>query len=111
MGNNDIKNKQIEKLEVYEAEKASVLARVEHREILPQFEWWDRRIIHKGPDASGPSPRIRDERITLYIEHPTPSEYSIDSPPPPVQLLKLTKKEIKKNRTQRRIQREREKEE
>lgn len=61
-------------------------------------------------DASHP-PQVREERITLYIEHPVPIEPPAEAPPPAPQPLKLTKKEIKKMRTQRRMQREQERQE
>ena len=55
--------------------------------------------------------RIRRGKITLYVEHPIPIEPPAEAPPPPPQPLKLTPKELKKLRTQRRQAREKEKQE
>ena len=48
-------------------------------------------------------------QLTIYIEHPVPIEPPAEAIPPPPQPLKLTKKELKKLRTQRRQAREKEK--
>jgi U4/U6 small nuclear ribonucleoprotein PRP3 len=50
-------------------------------------------------------------QITLYVEHPVPIEPPAEEAPPPPQPLKLTTKELKKLRTQRRLAREKEKQE
>lgn len=54
---------------------------------------------------------IKVEKITIYVEHPRPIEPPAEPAPPPPQPLKLTKKEQKKLRTQRRLGRERERQE
>ena len=54
---------------------------------------------------------IKVEKITIYVEHPRPIEPPAEPAPPPPQPLKLTKKEQKKLRTQRRLARERERQE
>ncbi|XP_010497764.1 PREDICTED: U4/U6 small nuclear ribonucleoprotein Prp3-like, partial [Camelina sativa] len=46
-----------------------------------------------------------------YIEHPRPIEPPAEAAPPPPQPLKLTKKEQKKLRTQRRLAKEKDKQE
>ncbi|MBA0813737.1 hypothetical protein Gohar_027561, partial [Gossypium harknessii] len=51
------------------------------------------------------------EKITIYVEHPKPIEPPAEPAPPPPQPLKLTKKEQKKLRTQRRLAREKDKQE
>ena len=51
------------------------------------------------------------EKITIYVEHPRPIEPPAEPTPPPPQPLKLTKKEQKKLRTQRRLAREKDKQE
>ncbi len=48
-------------------------------------------------------------QITLYVEHPVPIQPPAEAPPPPPQPLKLTAREVKKLRTQRRLAREKEK--
>ena len=58
-------------------------------------------------DAEGRA-TIRSGRITHYVEHPVPIEPPAEAPPPPPQPLKLTKREQKKLRTQRRLAREKE---
>lgn len=45
-------------------------------------------------------------QITIYVEHPVPRNPPAEAAPPPPQPLKLTKKEQKKLRTQRRVARE-----
>lgn len=46
---------------------------------------------------------LKKEKITLYVEHPRPIEPPAEPAPPPPQPLKLTQKERKKLRTQRRL--------
>lgn len=54
---------------------------------------------------------IKMEKITIYVEHPRPIEPPAEPAPPPPQPLKLTKKEQKKLRTQRRLAREKDRQE
>lgn len=75
--------------------------------LIPDVEWWDAKILVDKTSYQGWE--IREDRITLYVEHPVLLEPPAEAPPPPPQPLKLTKKEIKKLRTQRRIARENEK--
>ena len=51
------------------------------------------------------------DRITIYVEHPEPLEPPAEPAPPPPQPLKLTKKEQKKLRTQRRLAKEKDRQE
>lgn len=46
---------------------------------------------------------LKTEKLTHYIEHPRPIEPPAEAAPPPPQPLKLTKREQKKLRTQRRL--------
>ncbi|PNW79461.1 hypothetical protein CHLRE_09g416000v5 [Chlamydomonas reinhardtii] len=55
--------------------------------------------------------RVKDARITIYVEHPVPLDPPAEAPPPPPQPLKLTARELKKLRTQRRLARDKEKQE
>lgn len=55
--------------------------------------------------------KIKMDRITIYVEHPRPIEPPAEAAPPPPQPLKLTKKEQKKLRTQRRLAREKDRQE
>lgn len=55
--------------------------------------------------------KLKMEKLTIYVEHPRPIEPPAEAAPPPPQPLKLTKKEQKKLRTQRRLAREKEKQE
>lgn len=55
------------------------------------------------PERAGCVPGAQ---ITIYVEHPVPRDPPAEAPPPPPQPLKLTKKEQKKLRTQRRVARE-----
>lgn len=51
------------------------------------------------------------DRITIYVEHPEPFDPPAEPAPPPPQPLKLTKKEQKKLRTQRRLAKEKDRQE
>ncbi|KAK1297913.1 hypothetical protein QJS10_CPB14g00457 [Acorus calamus] len=51
------------------------------------------------------------DKINIYVEHPLPIEPPAEPAPPPPQPLKLTKKEQKKLRTQRRLAKERDRQE
>lgn len=55
--------------------------------------------------------KIKMEKINIYVEHPRPIEPPLEAAPPPPQPLKLTKKEQKKLRTQRRLAREKDRQE
>lgn len=75
---------------------------------IPDVEWWDARILVNKAKYENPL-KIKENRITALVEHPEPLEPPIEVPPPAPQPLKLTKKELKKMRTQRRMAREQEK--
>lgn len=62
-------------------------------------------------DGNIPEEAIKLEKINIYVEHPRPIEPPVEAPPPPPQPLKLTKKEQKKLRTQKRLARERDRQE
>lgn len=51
------------------------------------------------------------ENISIYVEHPQPIMPPAKPTPPPFQALKLTKKELKKHRVQRRLARKKVKQE
>ena len=55
--------------------------------------------------------KLKIEKINFYVEHPRPIEPPAEPAPPPPQPLKLTKQEQKKLRTQRRIAKEKERQE
>lgn len=55
--------------------------------------------------------QLKMEKITFYVEHPRPIEPPAEPAPPPPQPLKLTKKEQKKLRTQRRLAKEKDRQE
>ncbi|CAI9290316.1 unnamed protein product [Lactuca saligna] len=61
--------------------------------LIPDVEWWDVSVLDI----------LKKEKITSYMEHPRPIEPPFKEAPPPPQPLKLTKKERKKLRTQRRL--------
>jgi U4/U6 small nuclear ribonucleoprotein PRP3 len=54
---------------------------------------------------------LKMEKFNFYVEHPRPIEPPAEPAPPPPQPLKLTKKEHKKLRTQKRIAKEKERQE
>ncbi|KAG2642215.1 hypothetical protein PVAP13_2KG279800 [Panicum virgatum] len=55
--------------------------------------------------------KLNMDRITIYVEHPEPLDPPAEPAPPPPQPLKLTKKEQKKLRTQRRLAKEKDRQE
>lgn len=78
----------------------------------PAVEWWDKNLLATGSyeaDVQDDKVAIKPNKLTIYVEHPIPIEPPSEAPPPPPQPLKLTKKELKKLRTQRRQAREKEK--
>ena len=80
---------------------------------VPDTEWWDAPLLAGASyDAvlRGEAPLAVD-KISVYVEHPVPLAPPGEAPPPPPQPLKLTAKEQKKLRTQRRLAREKERQE
>ncbi|KAI3982402.1 hypothetical protein MKX01_041240 [Papaver californicum] len=83
---------------------------------IPEVEWWDVVLLPSGNygDISGDiitEDKLKIEKITIYVEHPLPVEPPAEPAPPPPQPLKLTKKEQKKLRTQRRLAKEKDRQE
>ncbi|KAL9259375.1 RDM16-like protein [Drosera capensis] len=81
---------------------------------IPEVE--DVPLLHSNsyPDATEANETdqiLKVEKITIYVEHPRPIEPPAEPAPPPPQPLKLTKKEQKKLRTQRRLAKEKERQE
>ena len=64
--------------------------------------------IDNGTIGAG---KLKIEKITFYVQHPRPIEPPAEPTPPPPQPLKLTKQEQKKLRTQRRIAKEKDRQE
>ncbi|XP_022977165.1 protein RDM16-like isoform X1 [Cucurbita maxima] len=86
------------------------------KEPIPEIEWWDVPLLHSGTyehvgDGFVADDKIRKDKITIYVEHPRPIEPPAEPAPPPPQPLKLTKKEQKKLRTQRRLAKEKDRQE
>lgn len=76
----------------------------------------DLPLLHDGTYGEGivgslPDDKLKMEKINFYVEHPRPIEPPAEPAPPPPQPLKLTKKEQKKLRTQRRLAREKDRQE
>ncbi|CAF2252825.1 unnamed protein product [Brassica napus] len=86
------------------------------KEVIPDVEWWDASVLTSGiygdiADGVITDNDLKIEKLTHYIEHPRPIEPPAEAAPPPPQPLKLTKREQKKLRTQRRVAKEKEKQE
>ncbi|KAL0698769.1 hypothetical protein Bca4012_054891 [Brassica carinata] len=86
------------------------------KEVIPDVEWWDASVLTSGiygniADGTITDNDLKIEKLTHYIEHPRPIEPPAEAAPPPPQPLKLTKREQKKLRTQRRLAKEKEKQE
>ncbi|CAI5465672.1 unnamed protein product [Closterium sp. Yama58-4] len=81
---------------------------------IPDVEWWDAIILASNQcpeEGSAVAAALKASKITMYVEHPVPIEPPAEAPPPPPQPLRLTKREQKKLRTQRRVAREKERQE
>lgn len=83
------------------------------KEEVPDVEWWDAGLLPNGTydDVTEEGAQVKEGRLTVYVEHPVPIEPPLEAAMPPPQPLKLTKRELKKLRTQKRRQREMEKQE
>ncbi|OIT32674.1 PREDICTED: U4/U6 small nuclear ribonucleoprotein Prp3 [Nicotiana attenuata] len=93
-----------------------VITKEKPKEPIPDVEWWDAPLLRSGTyggmvDGDLTDDMLKMEKITIYVEHPRPIEPPAEPAPPPPQPLKLTKKEQKKLRTQRRLAREKERQE
>ncbi|PNT65801.1 hypothetical protein BRADI_3g02870v3 [Brachypodium distachyon] len=87
------------------------LPKQKQKEEIPDIEPWDTRILLTGTYEDISLERLNMDRITIYVEHPEPLEPPAEAAPPPPQPLKLTKKEQKKLRTQRRLAKEKDRQE
>ncbi|OMP02728.1 hypothetical protein COLO4_10868 [Corchorus olitorius] len=94
-----------------------IITKEKPKEPIPEIEWWDLPILVSGSygdiadDGVVTEDNLKMEKITFYVEHPRPIEPPAEPAPPPPQPLKLTKKEQKKLRTQRRLAREKDRQE
>ncbi|XVE99441.1 hypothetical protein REPUB_Repub03eG0198000 [Reevesia pubescens] len=93
-----------------------IITKEKPKDPIPEIEWWDLPILVSGSyddiaDGVLTEDKLKKEKITIYVEHPRPIEPPAEPAPPPPQPLKLTKKEQKKLRTQRRLAREKDKQE
>lgn len=94
---------------------AQAVEQVVELEEVPEVEWWDRRLLEHESYAAALLPdggvALKAGRVTHLVEHPVPLEPPRPEVAPPPQPLKLTSRELKKLRTQRRVAREKEKQE
>ncbi|BAT07035.1 Os09g0249600, partial [Oryza sativa Japonica Group] len=81
------------------------------KEEIPEIEPWDAKILPSTTYDDFSMEKVNMEKITIYVEHPEPLEPPAEPAPPPPQPLKLTKKEQKKLRTQRRLAKEKDRQE
>lgn len=93
-----------------------IITKEKPKDLIPEIEWWDMPLLVTGSyggvaDGGITDDKLKMEKITIYVEHPRPIEPPAEPAPPPPQPLKLTKKEQKKLRTQRRLAREKDKQE
>ncbi|CAN4105263.1 unnamed protein product [Withania somnifera] len=93
-----------------------VITKEKQKEPVPEVEWWDAPLLRSGTygdvlDGNVTNEQLKIEKISIYVQHPRPIEPPAEPTPPPPQPLKLTKKEQKKLRTQRRLAREKERQE
>lgn len=85
-----------------------VITKEKPKEPIPEVEWWDVPILRSDTysditEGDVTEEKLKMEKITIYVEHPRPIEPPAEPAPPPPQPLKLTQKERKKLRTQRRL--------
>ncbi|KAH1267685.1 hypothetical protein AAZX31_01G215400 [Glycine max] len=93
-----------------------VVIKEKPKDQIPEIEWWDVPLLHSGNYGDVDNgiigeDKLKIEKINFYVEHPRPIEPPAEPAPPPPQPLKLTKQEQKKLRTQRRIAKEKERQE
>ncbi|CAL5090612.1 unnamed protein product [Urochloa decumbens] len=81
------------------------------KEAIPDIEPWDAKILLSATYEDFTVEKLNMDRITIYVEHPEPLDPPAEPAPPPPQPLKLTKKEQKKLRTQRRLAKEKDRQE
>ncbi|CAL5065327.1 unnamed protein product [Urochloa decumbens] len=81
------------------------------KEAIPDIEPWDAKILLSATYEGFTVEKLNMDRITIYVEHPEPLDPPAEPAPPPPQPLKLTKKEQKKLRTQRRLAKEKDRQE
>ncbi|TKW32296.1 hypothetical protein SEVIR_2G159300v4 [Setaria viridis] len=81
------------------------------KETIPDIEPWDAKILLSATYEDFTMEKLNMDRITIYVEHPEPLDPPAEPAPPPPQPLKLTKKEQKKLRTQRRLAKEKDRQE
>ncbi|KAJ4970422.1 hypothetical protein NE237_003521 [Protea cynaroides] len=86
------------------------------KDLIPETEWWDILLLLSGnysnlSEGDITEDKLKMDKITIYVEHPLPIEPPAEPAPPPPQPLKLTKKEQKKLRTQRRLAKEKDRQE
>ncbi|GJN11720.1 hypothetical protein PR202_ga29932 [Eleusine coracana subsp. coracana] len=81
------------------------------KEAIPEIEPWDAKILETAAYDDISVEKLNMNRITIYVEHPEPLEPPAEPAPPLPQPLKLTKKEQKKLRTQRRLAKEKDRQE
>ncbi|TVU10971.1 hypothetical protein EJB05_44528 [Eragrostis curvula] len=87
------------------------VSKQKQKEVIPDIEPWDAKILETATYEDISVEKLNMNRITIYVEHPEPYEPPAEPAPPPPQPLKLTKKEQKKLRTQRRLAKEKDRQE
>ncbi|CAJ1977742.1 unnamed protein product [Sphenostylis stenocarpa] len=93
-----------------------VVIKEKPKDQIPEIEWWDVPLLLAGnygdiDNGIIGEAKLKMDKITFYVEHPRPIEPPAEPAPPPPQPLKLTKQEQKKLRTQRRIAKEKDRQE
>ncbi|KAK9074874.1 hypothetical protein SSX86_003193 [Deinandra increscens subsp. villosa] len=84
-----------------------IITKEKPKDPIPDVEWWDIPLLVSGTYGNiiegGLAEDILKKDKFLFVEHPRPIEPPAEPAPPPPQPLKLTQKERKKLRTQRRL--------
>ncbi|KAG0569474.1 hypothetical protein KC19_6G093400 [Ceratodon purpureus] len=93
------------------SERVPVKEEKKVKDPIPDIEWWDKVFLPSRSYSDIDEGKVREEEVTLFVQHPVPIEPPAEPAPPPPQPLKLTKKEQKKLRTQRRLAKEKDRQE
>jgi len=88
-----------------------VVMKAKLKDPIPDIEWWDVELLHSGnygdiANGTIDEGNLKIEKFNCKVDIPQPIEPPAEPTPPPPQLIKLTKKEQKKLRTQKRIAKE-----
>lgn len=89
-----------------------VVMKAKLKDPIPDIEWWDVALLHSGnygdiaANGTIDEGNMKMEEFNFHVEIPRPIEPPAEPAPPPPQPIKPTKQEQKKLRTQKRMAKE-----